>query len=212
MCPLCRSNDNFLKKHGPRHLKCQNCDLIFLPPNLQLSSIEEKKRYLTHNNDTQDPKYLKYLSQLIKDDVTTENKDILDYGCGPTQGYKALLEPHARVTSYDPYFYPIDLSNQDFDLILCSEALEHFCHPDAEFQNLCNLLRSLGQILIRTELVNESISFESWYYQKDPTHVAFYSKSTMKWIGKTYHLNGPYFLTDTNQIKFEKPAKSQHTN
>ncbi len=33
-----------------------------------------------------------------------------------------------------------------------------------------------------TKIYDKSIIFEDWYYRKDPTHVAFYSKQTLETI------------------------------
>ncbi len=38
-----------------------------------------------------------------------------------------------------------------------------------------------------TELYNEKIEFESWYYKNDPTHVFFYQRATFEWIQKKFN-------------------------
>ncbi len=38
-----------------------------------------------------------------------------------------------------------------------------------------------------TDLYNEAIDFDSWYYKNDPTHVFFYTKETFEWIREKYN-------------------------
>ena len=33
-----------------------------------------------------------------------------------------------------------------------------------------------------TDVFNQSINFENWYYKNDETHVIFYTKNTFDWI------------------------------
>ena len=33
-------------------------------------------------------------------------------------------------------------------------------------------------------MLDDRAEFASWYYQRDPTHIAFYTMRTMSWLGR----------------------------
>ena len=131
-------------------------------------------RYEQHNNDTSDPRYLNYLNQLWSLKPNLNYKTILDFGCGPTQGLKALASEY-NVDSYDTYFYPIQLKK--YDLVFCCEVVEHFNNPKVSWNTLASVTENI--LLVRTETY-EKTDFASWYYKDDPTHVCFYSHKTLE--------------------------------
>jgi len=46
-----------------------------------------------------------------------------------------------------------------------------------------------------TPFKDDAVDFESWWYARDPTHVAFYTPATLEWIardrGWAIHRPGP---------------------
>jgi len=190
-CPLCRSDqvEFFLQVKKP--LKdfwhCYGCDLVFLSPRQRLQEEEERARYLTHNNNPQDPRYKKYLS-LMMEEIWKDGRislKLLDYGCGPTNGIEILWGSESlQVTSYDPFFFPVDVrSNGPYDYILCCESAEHFCCPQKEWQQMAFNLKPKAKVIMRTGWRPERVKeFARWGYHNDPTHVCFYSAKTLEWI------------------------------
>jgi len=69
-CPLCLSVQvNLLftsarKKLERRYLSCDDCGLVFVPSQYQLTIDEQRDRYLEHNNSPTDPGYREFLSRL----------------------------------------------------------------------------------------------------------------------------------------------------
>ena len=84
---------------------------------------------------------------------------------------------------YDPIFFPNDYAlKAQYDFISCTEVVEHLFDP-AKTLNLIDLiLKKSGWLGVMTKIYDKSIIFEDWYYRKDPTHVAFYSKQTLETI------------------------------
>ncbi len=209
-CPLCE---------GEAELKtdslysCKECSLLFKDPAEILSFIEEKSRYDLHNNDLKDEGYLKYLNRLcdvikenIHNDFFNESLKILDFGCGPVKGYEKILEG-LNVDSYDPYYFSDKsiLSNK-YDLVICSEAAEHFNHPKKEFELLFSLLKPNGYLVIRTEFHNTCLDLSNWWYLKDPTHVVFYSDKCFESISqyhnsKVLYCSNPYVIFEKIRMK-----------
>ena len=99
-CPLCAGSAvvKFWTKQKPvlDYFSCQLCSLVFLNPEQRLTAAEEKKRYATHNNNPQDPRYRNFLGRLATPMISAIHNTFgeshgaalrgLDYGCGPGTG------------------------------------------------------------------------------------------------------------------------------
>lgn len=151
-----------------------------------LNEIEEKERYLEHNNDVCDPRYQAFVSPLVNAIMRDFQKDTkgLDYGCGTGPVISKMLSDHGfEMTLYDPYFHPSkEVLDKSYDFIVCNEVMEHFYHPHQEFKKLYLLLKPGGVLYLKTKILYDTIDFENWYYKKDPTHVFFYKEKTLKWL------------------------------
>ena len=92
-------------------------------------------------------------------------------------GYSAAL--------YDPIFHPDEsVLYRTYDFITCTETVEHFATPRADFQRLHRILVPGGWIGIMTDILEDRDGFGDWYYHRDPTHVVFYTRRTFRWIGE----------------------------
>ncbi len=112
----------------------------------------------------------------------------LDFGAGSGPVItKVLQDNFYNILSYDPYFhnYP-ELLEKRYDYIACCEVVEHFYNPNKEFYLFKKLLKKDAKLYLMTELYDEKIEFESWYYKNDPTHIFFYSRATFEWIQKKF--------------------------
>jgi len=59
-CKLCDgSAEPFFEMKAKKYYQCGQCSAIFLDPECYVSKEDEKKRYLEHNNDVDDPGYRK---------------------------------------------------------------------------------------------------------------------------------------------------------
>jgi len=168
--------------------RCEKCALIFKDPQLQLAPERERARYETHQNNPDDPAYLRFLNRLAAPLMEKVGKTQvgLDFGCGPTSAMAGIFESTGRpCVSYDPFFFnDRSLLEQRYDFISCSEAAEHFHHPAEEFMRLFSCLKPGGWLGVMTQPVPPD--FAAWWYHRDPTHVSFYSPETFAWIAKTY--------------------------
>ena len=182
--PFFRFEERVEKKKKTRtYYKCKECDYVFLDPLERLEKSEEKKRYLKHNNDTKDERYLKFLSSLYDVSFKKEHKSLLDFGCGPTESMKAL---NSKIESYDPFFPYKEKLKKKYDLILCSEVVEHFYKPFEEFKRLSEMLNQGGSLAIRTQVLDKQKEkdFKNWSYRQDVTHVGFFQKKTFFLLAK----------------------------
>ena len=183
------------------HVKCLNCGLYFKHSRDIMNPDQEKKRYRLHNNSIKDNGYLNYLAKLL-DFIPNIEGPVLDFGCGPTKGLKALFERRGLkvpVVSYDPFFFDEELESQVFKTVYASECFEHFNDPNKTISRIKSLMTKDSTLAVRTELYNIEDSIREWWYFKDPTHVCFYTKQTFDWIAKEYDfqlllLKSPYII------------------
>ncbi len=193
-CPLCRgvacNASPFYQNNKQLYYQCGTCCGIFVSPELRPDRDTELSRYEQHNNDVEDTGYQKFVSPItsaIIRDFSTESKG-LDFGAGTGPVISKLLNDQKfQIMQYDPFFHNHpELLNGQYDYIACCEVIEHFYNPNKEFQLLKKLLLPGGKLYCMTDIYDESINFEKWYYKNDPTHVFIYQTETINWIKKEF--------------------------
>jgi hypothetical protein len=177
-------------RDGKEYFKCGVCDLVWLSPEQRPGPQAERSRYLEHRNEIEDTSYLEYLSRLGNSVCALISPGALgiDYGSGPAEGMRALLEPRGfRVVSYDPYFFPdADLSPGRYQFLLCNEAAEHFYRPAEEFARIDSIVDNGAVLGFSSGLVRSKEAFLGWTYRHDPTHVIFFSEPCVRWLGERF--------------------------
>lgn len=193
-CTLCGTKgDLFNEFDSRRYYNCPDCKSIFMDPQDYLTSQEEEERYKEHNNDINDSRYQEFVAPIVKavQNDYRPNTLGLDYGCGTGPVITKLLNDKGyKLNLYDPYFadYPENLKVK-YDYIVCCEVIEHFYNPKEEFQRLNWLLKPGGAIFMKTEIYDDDIDFDTWYYKNDPTHVFFYSQKTLECIQECFQFS-----------------------
>ena len=212
-CPLCQNpRARFLHKsddrHGPREFyECPVCDLAFVPPEFHLPPDAEMERYLMHDNDPDDEGYRAFLSRLwsVLRPMLPEGASGLDYGCGPGPALARMMrEDGFRVNLYDLYFFPdLEPLTRSYDFITCTETVEHLRNPLEVLTLFDSILRPRGRLGTMTGIMDDRSEFADWHYQRDPTHIAFYSTRTMRWIAA--RMNWKAEFPAPNITVFTKP-------
>jgi SAM-dependent methyltransferase len=187
-CPICSTPSqlyfNHIERDNQRYFRCPACLSIAMHPLHYLAREEEKARYLTHNNDVNDPGYQKFVQPVIQAVIThtQTHHHGLDYGAGTGPVITKILQGKGyTMTTYDPIFIPnSEALNATYDFIVCCEVVEHFHDPQREFEGFHKLLNPGGLLIIKTELLTHDIDFPNWYYINDPTHTLFYSYEGMR--------------------------------
>lgn len=190
-CILCGSQEVVelhFKTPPNNYFYCNNCDLHYVDSKDRLTAEEEKKRYLTHNNDVNDKDYQNFVEPLYRE---MSPKILpggwgLDFGAGTGPVLAKRFENAGyKVSLYDPFFWPNEsLLHQSYDFVFACEVVEHLYHPGEEFRRLNTMLKEKGVFGAMTLFYDPTINFETWYYRRDPTHVSLYSKKTFEWIAK----------------------------
>lgn len=190
-CPLCGGvSVRFLIADAKQYLRCGGCELRFLDPAARLSTAEEHGHYLHHENDVEDLRYRGFLARLADPllEVLPSGSQGLDYGCGPGPALAAMLrEAGHAMAIWDPYFAPdSEPLRRQYDFITCTEVIEHFHDPAAEFARFEAMLKPGGVLGLMTCFQTDDDRFEHWHYRKDPTHVAFYREETLHWVADKF--------------------------
>tara|TARA_Y100000739_G_scaffold224216_1_gene228269 strand:+ start:767 stop:1414 length:648 start_codon:yes stop_codon:yes gene_type:complete len=194
ICPLCKSTKNKLlyKDQVREYLNCNTCELIFVPTQFHLSESEEKLRYDTHNNDSKDPRYRQFLSQLSEPlmSLIPDSSVGLDFGCGPGPTLSLMLEEKGyQVNLYDKFYYQDkSVFDKTFDFITLTEVIEHLSDPIFEIGRLKSILKPNGVIAIMTQTLSQETDFKTWYYKNDPSHLGFYNQKSLDYLAKYFEL------------------------
>ena len=195
-CPLCHSDRTALLYTGRdnrdrrSYVLCSVCDLVFVPRRFHLGREAQKRRYLSHNNDPDDPDYRGFLSRLW-DEISPHlvgGARGLDYGAGPGPALAEMMrEEGFDVRVYDPLFHPDRPALEtEYDFITSTETAEHLACPREDFDKLGAMLKPSGWLGVMTGMLDDWSAFPDWYYRLDPTHICFYSRNTMNWLGEQY--------------------------
>ena len=194
-CPLCQhshSSIDYATDKKRHYLQCTVCDLVYVAPEYLPSQEREKQEYDLHENNFEDEGYRKFLGKVLTplSAYISSNKDselkALDFGCGPAPVLAQMLEELGVSTRvYDPFFANIpEALEHTYNIITCTEAIEHFHQPHREWAMFCRLLAENGILAVMTKRVIDKARFASWHYKNDPTHVCFFSESTFQYLAQ----------------------------
>ncbi|MEA3467160.1 MAG: class I SAM-dependent methyltransferase [Thermodesulfobacteriota bacterium] len=192
-CPLCESTGSCEPFHSDKnrdYYRCSLCHLIHVSPSQRLSSEAEQAEYDKHQNSPSDAGYRKFLGRLF----TPLNKKLspgscgLDFGSGPGPTLSVMFEEAGHEMSlFDPFYAPHKKSlSTRYDFITASEVVEHLYNPAADLTLLWSLLMPGGWLGIMTKLALDEAAFSTWHYKHDPTHVCFFSSTTIDWLARQW--------------------------
>lgn len=193
-CKLCQNSATvFINIKGREYFECSGCHSILLNPKNFPCGDKEKQRYEEHENDVNDKGYQAFVLPIVESVLKDYGKNHkgLDFGSGTGPVITKLLRDAGyKIDIYDPFFADNKEKLQEtYDYIVCCEVVEHFHHPRVEFNRLKSMLNPGGSLYLKTKIYHEAINFETWFYKDDPTHVFFYHKTALEYIGKQYRFS-----------------------
>ncbi len=209
-CPLCSGRDQ-LPYHQDRYRSywlCNECALVFVPPNERPDIIAEKAEYDKHDNQLDDENYRAFLARLAEPllERVAPGSIGLDFGSGPGPLLASMLrQAGMRVRTYDVFYDPdASVWYQNYDFITCTEVVEHLHNPGREFSRLFEVLVPNGWLGIMTKRVIDREAFADWHYIRDLTHVCFFSEDSLQWLAN--HHNARMILPAEDVVLFQKPG------
>jgi SAM-dependent methyltransferase len=187
ICPLCADPGvtDFWQDSRRNFLRCQRCQLVFVPQAQHLSAREEKAEYDLHQNSPDDAGYRSFLARLAA--PLLERLSVgsvgLDFGCGPGPTLSLIFKEAGRqMTLYDTFYAPDQaVFNDKYDFITATEVVEHLHRPGEELDRLWAVLRPGGWLGIMTKMVIDREAFAVWHYKNDLTHICFFCRQTFQW-------------------------------
>ena len=208
VCPLCNSNltESFHRDSYREYLKCGNCDFVFVSKIYHLSELDERARYDSHNNNPEDDRYRKVLSQLLNplQERISKGASGLDFGSGPGPTLSLMLKEYGySVDLYDKFYAKNDIvfENQ-YDFITASEVVEHLRQPLVELSRLMGLLKSNGVLAIMTQILMPQIDFDQWYYKNDLSHIGFFSEKALNFLAEKWQAE--LYMPSERVLMFKK--------
>lgn len=207
-CRICGSETEPI--HHPRSgvfYHCSSCEFISKSKDDIISHVDELKIYSTHENSIDDPRYVEYFYNFLDEAVFPFVKGEihgLDFGSGPSPVLAQILkrDQNYEMDIYDFFYAPdkVYLSKR-YDLIVCTEVVEHLSDPMAYFKLFKQLLKPEGILAIMTLFHNNDRAyFMDWHYARDLSHISFYTPKTLALIAskvglKIIHTNNVRFIT-----------------
>lgn len=197
ICKICGSQTRpFLDKQFKRnYYHCDLCDFISRDENTLIDETEELEIYNLHNNSYEDQGYTDMFRRFLDATVmpyVASGKDALEFGSGPEPVLTKILnlEYDYKVDIYDYYYSPEKVYlGKTYDLITCTEVIEHLKEPLAYFEMFKGLLKSGGVIGLMTLFhPKDDDKFGNWWYRRDDSHISFFTQKTIEYIGKKLDL------------------------
>jgi hypothetical protein len=208
-CPLCASTaiDSFSFDSNRTYMRCEICDLVFVPEKFYLPPAKEKAVYDMHQNDPGDVAYRSFLSRLFEPMMgrISTGSSGLDFGSGPGPTLSVMFEEQGcRMDLYDPYYAPDEaVFTRQYDFVTATEVVEHLYQPAKELDRLWSLIRLGGWLGIMTKRVDDTLLFSQWHYKNDPTHVVFFSERCFHWLAGRWETRCLFPLADV--VLIQKP-------
>ncbi|MGC3873110.1 class I SAM-dependent methyltransferase [Halomonas sp. GXIMD04776] len=201
-CPLC-THDDITHYHRDRrrdYWQCRHCALVFVAAHQQLGPEEEKAVYDCHRNSPQDMGYRRFLSRLFipLQARLAPGAHGLDFGCGPGPTLSVMFEEAGHpMALYDIYYAPDQgMLEHSYDFITASEVIEHLALPGQVLKKLSERLHPGGWLGLMTKRVTSREAFADWHYIQDPTHISFFSETSLRWLGERLDLHVSFPAAD----------------
>lgn len=218
-CPLCNADDTSLlfNKLGFNHVRCKNCDLVYVNPILTEEKLhnfyldeESYNNVLTNKLQIElDKRRFNYHLDVIEQylDIQKPGK-ILDVGAGPGTFVEVAKERYWEPTAVefnsfcvkrikllgieciDEPLENVYLPENSFDCITLWAVFEHLQNPHNMLQIINKLLRPGGILAILVPNINSlaaRIMHESCATFSGDTHINFFSDQTLT---KIQEMNG----------------------
>ncbi len=221
-CKICSNHVRAIydEQFDVNYYYCGSCRFLFMDDKNILPPEQEQQRYLRHTNTLEDTGYVDMLKTFINKSITPFQQNIktaLDFGSGPGPVLSQLLREMGYETDiYDIYFAPGKVyKGKTYDLITCTEVVEHLKDPLETLRRLKDRLNPGGILAVMTlfhpvydisstpeQLPCEKV-FKDWWYRRDPTHISFFRPETFYHVARLLDIT-ILMMDQKNTVSFRK--------
>jgi hypothetical protein len=189
--------------------RCEECGFLFTPF-CDDWSAEDFRRFI-YNDDYRlvDPEYQSIRPCMVADHLARLLDDwrqaqVLDYGAGSGLFAQRMVElGFPNVASYDPFSLPVRPRGR-FDIITCTEVIEHSPTPLVSFADMRTLLADGGCIILGETLQPPDIGLiraNWWYVAPRNGHVSTFADRTLaavaEQLGLIFHRGAGHHVLRT---------------
>jgi 2-polyprenyl-3-methyl-5-hydroxy-6-metoxy-1,4-benzoquinol methylase len=217
ICPSCNKTEinPFGNKNSYELYQCQSCSLIFvhpMPSNEVLNDFYQnyhKTSQYTGKIDSKQRRARKRIKSIIK---YTKGKSFIDVGCNAgfaveaarTLGLDAMgIDVDKTSVEFAQGFYPesnfqaisiqeLAKTEKTFDMIYCSEVIEHLSQVQDFVSSLYKILKPDGVILLTTpDILHYSVNKApiEWDAVRPPEHLLYFSKKSLISLFKAHNFS-----------------------
>jgi SAM-dependent methyltransferase len=196
-CKICNSeNLNDIIANNKKYYNCNDCGFIFIDERYLATKEEELAEYELHENTIENKGYVQMFENFMKEGFypyAKSCKRVLDFGCGPGPVLSELIRRNGYEVEVYDIFYSPDIPEGLFDFVTSTEVFEHFINPLKEIEFILSLMKKGAYLSIMTQYhPNDSKKFEDWWYNREVTHISFYTEKTFEYIASKYDLDYVY--------------------
>jgi SAM-dependent methyltransferase len=194
MTPILRRRDNYscgirFGVHSPDNARgvavygeCCNCGHIATDYFCEWSDDMFRDRIYNDTYHLYDPAYVQRrpsaLAHAVKNHFDPEVR-VLDYGSGSGIVPAALKREGFDARGFDPMTDDTEPAAGSFDLVLCTEVLEHVPDPDQVAQTIGRLARNGGIVVLTTLLLPEAREHDFWWLGPRNGHIHAFSPKSL---------------------------------
>jgi len=221
-CYVCRADDpeEIGRKNGHRVVRCRNCGFYYVHPLPTPETLREYySRYGANLKNVRNAawKLRRFKRKILPLIFFTRGRDFLDIGCNIGFGAEAARRLGCRAVGIDMSDQAIDLARQmypkntfhnlsaleladqvdrTFDIVLCSEIIEHLSDIHAFMASLRSLVKPGGILYLTTPDAGHfrvPKDFLSWKEVIPPEHIGFFNRAILQRLLAQYGFRVLYF-------------------
>ena len=81
------------------------------------------------------------------------------------------------------------LQEKTYDFIVSTEVFEHLADPAGMADRLFSFLKPRGILALMTRFYEKDTDFKTWFYKDDETHICFFTRESLLWLGESRNLD-----------------------
>lgn len=196
-CKICGSKDlKEVTAYGKKYYNCHACDFIFIDESHLMTKEEELAEYELHENTIENEGYVRMFEKFMEEGFypyVEPPKRVLDFGCGPGPVLSELMKRKGYEVEVYDIFYAPDKPEGLFDAVTSTEVFEHFINPLKEIEFIVSIMKKGAYLSVMTQYhPKDEEKFKKWWYNREDSHISFYTEETFEYIASKYALEYVY--------------------